>query len=182
MSVTATGVSVEEFLDGAFPTGSWLVEGEVVVNDPTFEHQRIAGLIYAALLAWTREGPGRGTAGFGGNWAIAPGTVYKPDVWWAAVGRAPTGARSDDAPSLAVEVRSPGTWMLDMGIKRRRYEEAGVAELWLVDSPARTILVLRRSGANAPEFDVALEVPTGETLRTPLLEGFELVVADIFDR
>ncbi len=173
-------MSVEEFLNGDFPVGAWLVEGEVVVNDPTFEHQRIALSICAALLAWTREGPGRGTAGFGGNWAIAPGTVYKPDVWWAAEGRAPTGARSDDAPDLAVEVRSPGTWMLDMGIKRRRYEQAGVAELWLVDSPAKTILVLRRSGADADDFDVALEVPVGETLSTPLLGGFELVVADLF--
>lgn len=79
-----------------------------------------------------------------------------------------------------MEVRSPGSWMLDMGVKRRRYEEAGVAELWLVDSPAKTILVLRRSGARADDFDVTLEVPVGETLSTPLLEGFELVVADLF--
>jgi Uma2 family endonuclease len=56
-----------------------------------------------------------------------------------------------------------------------------VAELWLVDSPARTILVLRRSSEASADFDVALEVPAGETLRTPLLEGFELAVAEMFD-
>lgn len=43
MGTTTTGVSVEEFLGRDFPAGAWLVEGEVVVNDPTFEHQRIAG-------------------------------------------------------------------------------------------------------------------------------------------
>lgn len=181
MSTTGTGVSVEVFLEGDFPEGAWLVEGEVVVTDPTFEDQRIAGLILAALLTWTREAKGRGTAGFGGNWTIAPGTVYKPDAWWVGEGRMPQGVRSDMAPDLAVEVRSPGTWMFDVGIKRRRYEEAGVAELWLVDTPAETVLVLRRSSAEMVEFDVALEVASGKALTTPLLDGFELAVGDLFD-
>lgn len=180
MGTTTTGVTIDAFLAGDFPDGSWLVEGEVVVNDPTFEHQRIALAISAALLEWSRQQPGRGTAGFGGNWVIAAETVYKPDAWWAADGQAPAGTRSDIAPALAVEVRSPGTWMFDMGIKRRRYEEAGVAELWLVDIPAATILVLRRTSPASAEFDIALEVPAGDTLRTPLLDGFALDVADLF--
>ncbi|MGH9155734.1 MAG: Uma2 family endonuclease [Acidimicrobiales bacterium] len=180
MGATTTGVTVEEFVAGTFPPGHWLVEGNVIVNDPTFEHQRIAMLITAALLAWTREQPARGTAGFGGNWTIAPGTVYKPDVWWTAEGHTPTGSRSDRAPDLAVEIRSPGTWTLDVGIKRRRYEEAGVAELWLVDSPARSVLVLRRTRPGAANFDVALEVAAGETLTTPLLDGFEMAVGELF--
>jgi Uma2 family endonuclease len=56
-----------------------------------------------------------------------------------------------------------------------------VAELWLVDSPARTILVLRRSSEASADFDVTVEVSGGETLRTPLLEGFELAGAELFD-
>lgn len=181
MGTTTTGLSVQEFLTSDPSPGSWLVEGEVVVNDPTFEHQRIALFICAALLAWTRQEPGRGTAGFGGNWVIAPGTVYKPDAWWSAEERTPTGARSDRAPDLAVEVRSPGTWTLDIGVKRRRYEEAGVAELWLVDIPATTVLVLRRSNPQTAEFDIPLDVAAGETLTTPLLPGFKLEVATLFE-
>ncbi len=86
-----------------------MIHGEVVVIDPTFEHQRVTGLILVALVMWTRQATGRGEAGFGGNWSIAADSVVKPDVWWAPTGRTPSGIRSDH-PALAVEVRSPGNW------------------------------------------------------------------------
>jgi hypothetical protein len=38
---TITGLSVEEFRAGEWPRGAQLVEGEVVVNDPTFRHQEM---------------------------------------------------------------------------------------------------------------------------------------------
>ncbi|MEJ7844068.1 MAG: Uma2 family endonuclease [Acidimicrobiales bacterium] len=181
MSTTATGVRVEEFLTaGAFPREAELIHGEVVMIDATFEHQQVSGLVYAALLAWTRGGADRGRAGFGGNWAIARASVVKPDVWWTTQGRTPTGARTDQPPDLAVEVRSPGNWAYDIGPKRTIYEAAGVSELWLVDTPAKAILVNRRSTPDTPTFDVTLEVPTEETLTTPLLPGFELDLTALF--
>jgi Uma2 family endonuclease len=181
-TTTSTGVSVEEFLDGDYPDGAWLVEGEVVVNDPTFRHQDITLRICSALLDWTRRREGSGQVGFGGNWTIAPGTTYKPDAWWVDEAQAAllTGARSDAPPALAVEVRSPGTWALDIGIKRARYEQAGVTELWLVDTPAEVVLVHRRSSPQVATFDVVREVARDETLTTPLLDGFTLDLDDLF--
>lgn len=181
MSAT-TGISVEDFLAGDWPPDAQLVDGEVIVNDPSFEHQRIAGLLFRRLAEWVDEGVGRGLAGFGGNWTIAPGSVYKPDAWWVAEARRPDpGAiRSDTPPDLVVEVRSPRTWSIDLGTKRTGYEAAGVAELWLVDPPARTIIVYRRTAPDAPGFDVEGEVGPGETLTTPLLDGFTLPVDDLF--
>ncbi len=84
-------------------------------------------------------------------------------------------------PDLAVEVRSPSTWRFDLGVKKTGYERHGLRELWLVDTLARTVLVYRRSTAGAAEFDVALEVSEDEQLTSPLLPGFELAVADIFE-
>jgi len=164
VSATTTGVTVDEFLTpGACPREAQLIHGEVVVIDPTFEHQRVTGLIFVALVAWTRQAAGRGEAGFGGNWSITADSVVKPDVWWAPTGRTPSGIRSDHPPALAVEVRSPGNWAYDIGPKRTIYETAGVSELWLVDTPANAILVNRRSTSDGPTFDVTLEVPTEET-------------------
>ncbi len=181
MSAT-TGISISDFLAGDWPPDAQLVDGEVIVNDPSFEHQRIAGLVFRRLAEWVDAAPGRGLAGFGGNWTIAPGSVYKPDAWWVADARRPDPAavRSDTPPDLVVEVRSPGTWALDLGPKRSGYEASGVTELWLVDPPARSVLIHRRSHADVANFDVAAEVGPGGTLTTPLLDGFALPIDELF--
>jgi len=170
-------VSVEEFLAGDWPADAWLVDGEVVMNDPGFHHQEVVRRILKALGDWCDAGPDRGRAGFGGNWIFGPYTLLRPDVWWSAV--IPTGNRSDTPPNLAVEVRSPSTWRHDLGKKRRTYRDAGVAELWLVDPPAATILV-HRAVPGTSGFDDALVAGAGDTLTTPLLDGFALSVDDLF--
>lgn len=179
---TTTGISVEEFLSGDWPRDAQLVDGEVVVTDPTLWHQEIAARIMDALRQWSRSAPGGGLAGYGGNWTMAPGQSYKPDVWWTAdPGRLDLHAVHNDVPpDLVVEVRSPGTWSHDIGPKRAVYQESGVAELWLVDTPARTVLVSRRSRPDAADFDVLLEVGLGGTLDTPLLPGLALSIDDLF--
>jgi Uma2 family endonuclease len=60
------------------------------------------------------------------------------------------------------------------------YERAGLAELWLVDSAARTILVYRRSTAASTAFEVALEIGEDEILTTPLLPEFTLDITELF--
>lgn len=47
-------------------------------------------------------------------------------------------------------------------------------ELWLVDTPARTVLVYR-----AGAYDDALELGSGEQLTSPLL-GFTLPIDELF--
>lgn len=180
--MTTTGLDVEAFLAGDWPEGAELVEGEVIVNDPTFRHQEIVARILYALRTWTLARSDRGLAGVGGNWVITPANAFKPDVWWVSEDRRPdpSSARSDSAANMVVEVRSPGTWRFDIGPKRSAYERAGAGELWLVDTPARTVLVSRRSAPGASEFDVVLEVGPGEVLTGPQLEGFELGIDELF--
>ena len=82
-----TRLSIEEFLRGDWPPGAQLVDGEVIVNDPTLRHQRTCKRIIVALDNWSRAAGGRGEVGFGGNWSVAPGQVYKPDAWWVPAER-----------------------------------------------------------------------------------------------
>lgn len=169
-------VTADEFLSGVpgdqYPIGSELVDGVVHVNDATFRHQRLCGRIYRALAA-AADDTCRGEVGWGGNWVLGAQQVYKPDVWWTE--HPPDGARHDGAPDLAVEVRSPGTWRLEIGRKRIVYGEAGMKELWLVDTPARVVLVFR-----AGSFDDGLEVGEGEQLTTALLPGLTITIDDLF--
>lgn len=179
---TMTGVTTEEFLAGDWGPGAELVDGGVSVTDPTLWHQEIVRRLVAALSAWVQGASDRGMVGFGGNWVIGPGQVLKPDGWWVAdPGRLDLHAVSnDEAPDLVIEVRSPGTWHLDLGPKRASYEAAGAAELWLVDTPAKTVLVDRRSGRGVVRFDVTAEFGPGTSLSSPLLPDFGLGIDELF--
>lgn len=172
MTVTTTRISADEFLAGDYPNDSELIDGVVQVNDPTFRHQLLCSRCYEAIFLWTTTEPGHGRVGWGGNWVLSDAHVYKPDVWWAAT--PPEGSRHDGPPDLAVEVRSPGTWYHDIGRKRDEYLRTGTTELWLVDTPASTVLVYRAG------LDDGRELGPGEQLTSPLLPGFALPIDDLF--
>jgi Uma2 family endonuclease len=159
-----------------------LVEGEVVVTDPTREHQRIAGEIYYELESWARTTDGGGEVSLPIDVQIDTRNVYAPDVLWYSADRTLPDPRTrpQPVPDLAVEVHSPSTWRHDLGAKKAGYERTGVRELWLVDTPARSVLVFRRSKPEAPDFDVTLELAAAETLVSPLLPGFALPVERLF--
>ncbi len=143
MALTSTRLTAEEYF--ALPPTekrTQLIDGEIVVTEPTVRHQRLA----------EGDRPGR------------------------------DAKRIVGPPALAVEVRSPSTWRYDLGAKKSTYERLGLAELWLVDTESDSVLVYRRSSAESREFDVALELGAGESLTTPLIPGFALDLAALFDR
>ena len=166
-----------------------LIDGELVMHEPTRMHNGSQGCVYWALTEWARAAAGRGWVGLPLDVRLDERNVYGPDVVWYRDGRAPR--REDPAPypvpDLAVEVRSPSTWRLDIRVKKATYERHGVAELWLVDTSADIVLVFRRSlieGGSAPavaQFDVSLEIGPDEKLTSPQLPGFELSGAEIFE-
>ncbi len=92
-----------------------------------------------------------------------------------------TETHLDGPPDLAVEVRSPSTWQRDIGAKKRKYEDAGLPELWLVDTSSDTVLVFRRTPGSAL-FDVAMELGVGQSLSTPLMPGLTVQVGALFAR
>ncbi len=159
-----------------------LVDGELVVNEPTWTHSDSQLAILTALRVWSRAGDARGAVNLPIDVKLDQRNVYAPDVVWYRDGRSPQ--RGDPAPyplpDIAVEVRSPSTWRHDIGAKKANYERRAVAELWLVDTAADVVLVFRRSSPAAPTFDISEELGTDATLTSPLLPGFALPVAEIF--
>jgi Uma2 family endonuclease len=159
-----------------------LIDGELVMNDPTWRHNGAQVAIATEVRNWTREARGRGRVGLPLDVRIDERSVYKPDVVWYSEGRVPS--RDDrgpyPVPDLAAEVRSPSTWRFDIGRKKDNYERHGVAELWLVDTAADVVFVFRRSHPQAPHFDVSLDFGSDQMLTPPLLPGFSLPVGEIF--
>lgn len=185
MAVTTRRLSAEEYF--ALPPGprfTQLVDGEVVVNQPNLRHQRITFELARLLRDWCVAEAGRGEAGTPVDVHLDEHNVFAPDVWWVAEARRPgrDALRIVGPPDLVAEVRSPSTWRYDVGTKRTTYERSGVAELWLVDTDADSVLVYRRSAPGAPGFDVALEQASGDVLATPLMPGLAVDLASLFDR
>ena len=185
MALTSTRLTADEYF--ALPPTeqrTQLINGEIVVTEATLRHQRITLETARLLMNWLAENPGHGEAGIPVDLHLDEHNVFAPDVWWVPEDEKPArdAKRIVGPPALAVEVRSPSTWRYDVGVKKRIYEELGLAELWLVDTASDTVLVYRRSSPKTVEFDVELELEAGEQLTTPLLPGFSLDLAALFDR
>jgi Uma2 family endonuclease len=177
------GLTVEQFfaLADVLPPTAQLIEGEVVVDGPAWKHQHAAGELYHRLRQWIDAAPGRGQCGIPLTTRIDGCNAYQPDVWWLAERHMllPDEVRHMAPPDLAVEVLSPSTRRLDVGVKRLRYEENGLPELWIVDPRRRTATVLRRSSASAPTFDVDKALGADDVLESPQLPGFAVPVGSL---
>ena len=175
MPPVAERLTADAYLARDDPRRTELIDGAVVVNEPSVLHQRVCALIYEALAAWIRAPAGRGTVTWPLNVVLDDGHVLAPDVLWFDGDLPLDAVNAPRVPDLAVEVRSPATWVYDVGPKRVLYERHGLRELWLADTASRTMLVYRRSRPGAG-FDVQLELAAGEDLTSPLLDGFSVAV------
>ena len=179
----AERMMANEFLLIEDPRHLQLVEGEVVVTEAEWLHQRVSGDLYFALRVWIAGEAGRGEATLPIDVKLDERNVYAPDLSWYAESNVPTGRapkRPYHVPDLTIEIRSSSTWRYDVGTKKRVYEDRGLLELWLVDTDAPSVLVFRRSTPDRPAFDIALELDGSAELTSPLLPGFSLPLGSLF--
>jgi Uma2 family endonuclease len=155
------------------------INGEIIMAPaPTAGHQIIAGNIYFALRGFLQK-TDPGAAFFSPMDVVLPtGEVVQPDVF-VITDKESQPAASDKnvqaAPALAVEVLSPGSIKRDTITKRNLYEQNGVREYWIVDPDAKTIAQLVLQG----EHYVLTELTESDTIRSPVLSGFEMVVGEM---
>ncbi|WP_374457316.1 Uma2 family endonuclease [Nocardioides sp.] len=121
-----------------------LIDGTLIVTPaPSWRHQRaVVRLVRMLLDAAPSEGLEVLAAPF--DVRLADDTVLQPDVLVCRVGDL-TQRNLPAAPLLAVEVLSPSTRLVDLNLKRARYEAAGCQSYWVVDpdAPAITAWELR---------------------------------------
>jgi Uma2 family endonuclease len=112
--------------------------------------------------------------------------VYSPDVWWCSESKRPDieTVYLDYMPDLAIEVLSPSTRHYDLGVKRARYEERGLPELWIVDPEVRKGVAARvftPSVQAGPWFDQEVMLEADGVLESPQLPGFALPLKELLD-
>ena len=158
-----------------------LLDGELLLTPaPNLRHQRLQLRLGMQLARFIEARELRELFFAPCDVVLSDTDVVQPDLLFVSRERRHLLSGGDNvrgAPDLVVEILSPGTADRDRGYKRALYAKHGVKEYWLVDPVAETVSLLRpRSGALA----LARTFGRNETLRSPLLAGFELDLDDVF--
>jgi Uma2 family endonuclease len=158
-----------------------LVCGEVHVTPaPTTRHQTVVSNLMLNL------GPYVNKNHLGQVWTapldvrLNRDTALQPDLIFVSNARG--GIIQEDwitgAPDLVVEVLSPSTAAFDRATKLPIYAEAGVPEVWLIDSQAKTVEVLK---LQAKKYLVDATLAGDQVLTSNLFPGWQLPLPDLFD-
>ena len=158
--------------------------GCIVAEPPArWPHGKVEGSMTYRLAAHV-EGRGLGLIlGSSQGYALPSGDTVQPDTavilreTWA---KAPPPLRNrflTVVPDLVVEILSPSTARVDLGVKRDIYERNGVREYWIVDPPRRavTVLILGADGRFTGERTAMGDEPAPSTL----LPGFAVRPSEI---
>ncbi len=157
-----------------------LIDGKVVeLSPPGFDHGEIAGTIVSRLRDFVKQNKlGRVSVEGGFRLQSKPAIVRAPDVSFVETARlqgVKTRGFIDGAPTLAVEVVSPGDLWPDVEKKVQLYLDKGTRAVWIVEPDAKTVQV--RTKDKAPfvlHIDDILD--GGE-----VLSGFQLPLREIFE-
>lgn len=160
-----------------------IVDGEHYVSPaPTLSHQRLAfrltlrvgGFIETNRLGLFFFAPA--------DVILSPHDVVQPDLFFISNERAAIAQEKNvqGAPDLVIEILSKGTLQLDKGPKLEAYERCGVREYWLFDRFRKGVQIWERAedGFRQQPF---LSAAAKDVLTSPLLPGFELPLAEIFE-
>lgn len=128
------------------------IDGELFVTPaPGTRHQAVLRELVVALAAYVKR-YSLGVLYFAPtDVVLGPLTLIEPDLLFVRESRRHliTDRELTGAPDLAVEILSPSTARTDRGRKRALYQNAGVAEYWVVDIEQRQVEVWRPGALQA---------------------------------
>src|ERR1043166_4350732 len=137
-----------------------LVNGELLVTPaPSAIHQEAVLVLYRRIYPYV-------TTHHLGHPMLSPadldlgrGQSVQPDVMVVPLvdGRKPLDWRQYGVPILIAEVSSPATARYIRGIKRKEYQEAGVADYWIVDVDGRVVEHWRPADERPAILETSLE-------------------------
>jgi Uma2 family endonuclease len=176
-----TLMTVEQFaqLETAETEDFELVDGELIpLSSGTFGHSRTRDRIvirFGSYLASHPVGEAVGEI----DCRLSASTVRRPDVaffFTHAVGRMvpENEVPIPFPPDIAIEVLSPSESAIDVNRKVRDYLDAGAKEVWVFDHYNAEAFVYSRTGLRM--------LLRNDVLETPLLEGFTLPLAELFQQ
>lgn len=154
-----------------------------VTPPPVYYHQVVVSEINHLLDSYVRQNRlGRVlNAPVGVRLPRGVGDPVQPDLVYLRSDNLPLmdAPYIDRVPDLLVEVLSPSTRQIDQRDKFSAYQAAGVPEYWLVDPRSRTIVIHQLKDGAYVELDRG---GLGDSVRSAVLPGFSVEVAEVFPR
>ena len=104
-------------------------------------------------------------------------TVVQPDILVICDKSKLDDRGAKGAPEFVIEILSPSSGKMDEIIKKKKYEQAGVLEYWVIDPVHRIVSVyLLKNGAYAP----AIKYTPEDVVPVTVIPGLEIDLAEIF--
>jgi len=153
---------------------------EIVIPSPIRIHQKISANLFFEISVFVRKNKL-------GEVYSAPFDVIleegvnrvQPDLLFVRQDRLGIiGDYVNGAPDLVIEIISPGSFEVDTSDKKELYERYGVQEYWIVAPGLKLIEVFSLEGNKYKLHNYAVE---SGTVTSPLLPGFQLELAGIFE-
>jgi Uma2 family endonuclease len=156
-----------------------LVDGTLIEKDMGIYESHIAGTIHGLLFAYLRKHSIGVSIPADGLFRLRAATVRLPDVAYIANSRLQNAKLREEkianiSPNLAIEVISAGNSRKEMEDKLTEYFDSGSEEVWYVYPKKRELHQFF-----APQAQQIWQGST--TITTPLLPGFELKLAELFE-
>ena len=180
MTATQAKLTYADYLETSDDERYELLNGELIeYPSPKEIHQSVLGDLYLIVAKFIRE-RSLGKVYFSPFDVVLSDTnVVQPDILFISNERADiiTPDNVQGAPDMVVEILSPATVERDRTVKLDLYAQHGVKEYWMVDSVAKTVMVLVQGESG---FEVSGIFGEGRTLRSSSLEGFSVEVEEVF--
>ena len=163
-----------------------IIDGEhYVTPSPNLRHQVLVGRLHFEIESYLRQHPGIGQI-FVARLDVVFTTwdVVEPDLLYVATERAEilTEMNVQGAPSLVIEILSPGTRKMDEQIKRRLFERGGVREYWIVDPERDRVSIFTRQEDGSFPHVAELSREHSDVLTTKLMPGLTIPLIELFAR
>lgn len=160
-----------------------IIDGDhFVTPSPNTKHQRASFNLAAAMRNFLKAHPVGQAFAAPFDVILSNEDIVEPDLLFVSAARRAiiTDKNVHGVPDLVVEILSETTRKTDEVIKRKLYERYGVAEYWIVDPELETVKIYRMTDQGyVRSAELARE--TSNELSTPLLPGFAVPLAEIFE-
>ena len=157
-----------------------LIDGEVFVNpSPSEKHQRVSARLHLSIGSHVEKNKLGRVYYAPFDVVFSEKTALQPDLLFVCSAR--LGIIGPEyvvgAPDLVVEILSPHRPFYDRVTKFEQYASYGVAEYWVIDPVAESVEIYVLAGRS---YELKGTFAGEETLKTPLLPGWELPVSNLF--